>query len=119
MALFFFVFAQETHQESENLLLNGWLTVVRLQEKKGNGKIFIRDLTSGTKVVCVYLQDLLVKLQALTLNEVVSRGRDLIRQVPQSSKCKIQSGVNHPHHGLLLHNGQQLLRDRRHQKKNR
>lgn len=78
-----------------------------------------RGIFPVTKVMCVYLQDLLVKLQALTLNEVVSGGRDLIRQVPQSSKCKIQSGVNHPHHGLLLHNGQQLLRDRRHQKKNR
>lgn len=62
--------------------------------------------------VFLYLQDLLVKLQALALDEIVRGGGHLICQVPQSTQGELQSGVQHSHHGFLLHNRQQLLRNR-------
>lgn len=60
----------------------------------------------------LYLQNLLVQLQALALNEIASSSGHLIRQVPQSTQGKLQSGVHDSHHSLLLHNSKQLLLDR-------
>lgn len=59
----------------------------------------------------LYLQNLLVQLQALALDEVAGRGGHLIRQIPQSTQGKLKSGVHYSHHGLLLHDSQQLLLD--------
>lgn len=59
-----------------------------------------------------HLQHLLVQLQALALDEISSSGGQLVRQVPQSTQGKLQSGVHCSQHGSLLHNSQQLLQNR-------
>lgn len=59
-----------------------------------------------------HLQHLLVQLQALALDEISSSGGQLVRQVPQSTQGKLQSGVHRSQHGSLLHNSQQLLQNR-------
>lgn len=56
-----------------------------------------------------YLQSLLIQLKALALDEIASSGGHLICQIPESTQGELQSGVHHSHHGLLLHNSQQLL----------
>lgn len=57
----------------------------------------------------LYLQNLLVQLQAPALNEIARCYWHFIRQVPQSTQGKLQSGVDNSNHGFLLHNSQQLL----------
>lgn len=57
----------------------------------------------------LYLQNLLIQLQALALNEIASTNGHLICEVPQSTQGKLQSGVHDSHHGLLLHYSKQLL----------
>ena len=65
----------------------------------------------------LYLQDLLIQLQAVALDEAVGCCGHLVCQVPQSTKGKLQSGVHHSNHGFLLHDSQQLLLDRAKEKR--
>ena len=59
-----------------------------------------------------HLQDVDEEREAVVLDEVAAGGRGLVRQVPQSAQRELQGGVHHALPGLLLHDVQELLRER-------